>query len=238
LLHGQTYTYATLNGCAAGCVLFSLTESFNLSAAVIQICWITLSVVGIVRLSVLHHRSARIRFAEEEQRFLDAKLPTLSKPLARHLLDGGYWVDGAPGAVLAREGEPVGDLVYLARGAAAVSLDGQVIGYCRDSTFVGELTCMTGAPATATVTIAEPSRYFCIGAAALRHLAPRHPELHRALHDAFADDTRKKLIMAGPYLQAQRGRSRSIRAELQAAAAGSSSDPTRFIHEPHDVACA
>jgi hypothetical protein len=194
VVRGQTYTYAALNAGAAGCVLFSLSETFDLSAALIQVCWIAISLIGIARLAIVYGRAAQIRFAERERRFLAAKLPTLSKPLARRLLGAGRWIDAGPGVVLAREGQPVLELVYLARGRAVVSHGGHAIGACLDDTYIGELTCLSGAPATATVTLDSPARYFCIDAAALRHLAARHPELHRALRDSFAGDVRKKLI--------------------------------------------
>jgi CRP-like cAMP-binding protein len=202
-LHGQTYTCAGLNALAAGCVLFSLSSSFNLPSALIQISWITISLAGILRLYVTGLIAARIPFSDDERAFLSSKLPALPKQQARRLLDAGYWIDGEPGSVLAQEGKPVGELAYLARGEAAVSLDSHVNGYCRDDTFIGELTCMTGAPATATDTIAAPSRYFCIGVASLRQLATPHSALRQALEDSFASDTRKKLVMAGRHFQRQ-----------------------------------
>lgn len=202
-LHGQTYTYAGLNAAAAGCVLLSLASSFNLPSALIQISWIAISLAGILRLYVAGLLAARVRFSDDERVFLDSKLPTLSRQEARRLLDAGYWIDGLPGTVLTQEGEPVGELIYLARGEAAVRLDGHVIGYCHDDMFIGELTCMSGGPATATVTIAAPSRYFCIGAASLRQLAPPGSALRHALEDSFASDTRQKLVMAGRHFQRQ-----------------------------------
>jgi hypothetical protein len=156
VVRGQTYTYAALNAGAAGCVLFSLSETFNLSAALIQVCWIAISLIGIARLAIVYGRAAQIRFAERERRFLAAKLPTLSKPLARRLLGAGRWIDAGPGVVLAREGQPVLELVYLARGRAVVSHGGHAIGACLDDTYIGELTCLSGAPATATVTLDRP----------------------------------------------------------------------------------
>ncbi len=158
---------------------------------------------GILRLYVAGLVAARIPFTDDERVFLNSKLTTLSKQQARRLLDAGYWIDGEPGSVLTREGEPVGELIYLARGKAAVHLDGHVIGYCHHDTFIGELTCMTGAPATATVTIAANSRYFCIGVARLRRLATPHSAVRHALEDSFASDTRKKLVMAGRHFHSQ-----------------------------------
>ena len=59
-LRGQTYAYAALNALAAGCVLLSLQEQFNLSSAIIQMFWILISLAGMLRLFSLSHR---IRFS-------------------------------------------------------------------------------------------------------------------------------------------------------------------------------
>jgi len=48
-LDGNSLRYSVLNGIAAALVLLSLYKSFNLASALIQIMWITVSVVGICR---------------------------------------------------------------------------------------------------------------------------------------------------------------------------------------------
>lgn len=50
LLDGRSYGYATMNLAAAACVLFSLTEAFNLASALIQASWIAISLFGLMRL--------------------------------------------------------------------------------------------------------------------------------------------------------------------------------------------
>ncbi|MEQ9490204.1 MAG: cyclic nucleotide-binding domain-containing protein [Alphaproteobacteria bacterium] len=197
-LRGQGYAYPVLNALAAGCVLISLLEQFNLSSAFIQIFWIAISAVGIARLI---WRSYRVRFTEDEKDFLKTKLPTLSKDLSRRMLDSGFWVDAEPGTVLTTEGVPVTELVYIRSGNASVSLGGHTIGRCGDHTFVGEITCLKNDKAIATVIIDEPSRYFCIGAEALRTLAEKSTELKQALEASFASDTGRKLVASNELLR-------------------------------------
>lgn len=45
---GHSVAYLSLNLVAASCVLVGLTASFNLASAMIQIFWITMSLIGIV----------------------------------------------------------------------------------------------------------------------------------------------------------------------------------------------
>lgn len=52
-LNGQGGLYAVLNLIAASSVLISLTAAFNLSSAVIQIFWIFISIIGLIRIYLL-----------------------------------------------------------------------------------------------------------------------------------------------------------------------------------------
>ena len=198
LLRGQGYAYPVLNALAAGCVMLSLLEQFNLSSAFIQIFWIVISAVGIAR---LFWRTYRVKFTEDEKDFLKTKLPTLSKDLSRRLLDAGFWVDAEPGTVLTSEGEPVTELVYLRSGNASVSLGGHEVGRCGDHSFVGEITCLKNEKAIATVVIDEPSRYFCIGTVALRQLSEKSADMRQALEASFASDTGRKLVASNELLR-------------------------------------
>ena len=47
IFDGNKNTYAVMNLLAPIAVLVSLTESFNLASALIQISWVTISIVGI-----------------------------------------------------------------------------------------------------------------------------------------------------------------------------------------------
>ena len=46
-MSGTTATYAALNGIGALLILVSLTQDFNLSSFIIEICWLAISIVGI-----------------------------------------------------------------------------------------------------------------------------------------------------------------------------------------------
>lgn len=190
---GQSYLFATLVIAAAACVLVGLQRDFNLSAAVIQISMIAISLVGIMRLYFLH---LTVRFSAEERALLDRAMPSIPKHIARQFLDSGAWAEGRPGVVLTTQGEPVRELIYLSKGRAAVYLDDQIIAHCEAPCFIGELSCLDVHPASATVTLTEQSRFFCIGAKRLRQLVGRRPDFEHALRSAFQADTRNKLLVS------------------------------------------
>jgi paired small multidrug resistance pump len=48
-LHGNGFVYQLLNALGAGAVLVSLLYAFNLSAFVIEACWVAISIYGMVR---------------------------------------------------------------------------------------------------------------------------------------------------------------------------------------------
>lgn len=199
LIRGNGYVYACLNMCAAILVVISLTRQFNLPSMIVQISWISVSVIGIVRVFWLTHA---IRFSDQEKDFLESKLPMLSKISGRRFLNLGHWLDAAAGATLIREGETHGALVYLATGSARVYAGGQLVGSIDGGNFVGEMTVLHGTPATATVVLAEDARYFRIKADKLRRLGGRDVEFQIQLENALNRDTSTKLVAANKRMSA------------------------------------
>lgn len=190
-IRGQSYSYPILNMFAAGFVLISLAQSFNMASAVIQTCWIVISAIGIVRIFLL---SRSIRFTEEERVFLDHKMPSVPTHLARRFLDSGVWCDLEAGAELTHEGMPVERLVYLADGEATVTADGRVVGQVGSDSLIGEITSVTGEPATASATLSRPSRCFCIDALQLRVLMRKHAPIQSAIERLVATEMQKKIV--------------------------------------------
>ena len=190
-LSGSGYAFPGLNGFAAFCILLSLIGNFHLPTALIQTCWIVISTVGIIRLYRLSHN---LRFTEEEDLFRISKFPDLAKHYLRQLLDHGFWVDGDAETELTREGEKVEYLVYLANGEASVQVGDELVGTCNDDSYIGEMTCLSGEPATGTVTLTQPSRYFLISSEVLRDLCAKSTDIRIAVESSFAGDVRKKLI--------------------------------------------
>ncbi|MFC1680807.1 Crp/Fnr family transcriptional regulator [Pseudomonadota bacterium] len=200
ILRGNGYAYAILNATAAALVLLSLKEAFNLSSAVIQISWIVISLVGITRHYILTHRA---RFTDEEKDFIGHALPEMEKLKARRLLDLGTWVDMVPGTLLTEEGSPVSNLFYLVTGSADVISHGSKIATLQERSLVGEMTALSGEPATGTVLLNEPSRCLMIPSDGLRDLSQRDPDIRRQIDACFAGQVKVKLLTINKALSAQ-----------------------------------
>ena len=191
LLRGQSYRYSLLNFTAASCVLFSLWESFNFSSALIQISWITISIIGIARLLFLNQR---LRFTLHEAELIRLLLPKIPRTRARKFLDQGFWVYGQSGNILTQEGKEVPHFVYLVNGEVSITAGGVEVARNKGDSLIGEITYLTGGPATGTVALTKPSYYFCIETKALRKFLARNEDIYNQLEESCAAHLRRKLI--------------------------------------------
>ncbi|MFK8033603.1 MAG: cyclic nucleotide-binding domain-containing protein [Hyphomicrobiales bacterium] len=189
-LKGNGYLYSILNILASCAMLISLFEAFNLSAAIVSTIWIGISVLGILRLYLI---SVSIKFNAEEDAFLRSMLPDLQQSAARHFLNAGSWEEAGAGTELTQHGVPVDRLIYLSQGTADVIVGGKIVAHISAGGYIGELSSFSENPATATVSLATQSRFFCINVAKLRLLAKRLPELNIAIQKSFVTETGKKL---------------------------------------------
>ncbi len=164
LIRGFSVTYTVMNMIAAGLVLLSLTEAFNLSSALVQMAWIVLSVIGLIRMAWARSTS---RFSAEERGFLATHFASLPPHLARRFLNLGHWQSVSAGTILTRQGAPVRELVYIADGSAEVRAHGATMAELGPGALIGEMTVMHGATATADVEIATNAYIFTLPRKAL-----------------------------------------------------------------------
>lgn len=191
VIRGQGYLYAGMNLAASALVLVSLITNFNLWSAIIQISWICISLFGIARFWLL---TRAIRYTEEERILAGTRLAGFPELAARRFLDAGSWRDAPEGEQLASEGVPLGRLIYLASGGARVTSGGRLLAETAPGGLIGELTCLTREPASATVTLSQPSRLFEITSDALEALTARDPMMRHYLEKSLGDETREKLL--------------------------------------------
>jgi hypothetical protein len=153
-----------------------------------------LVLVNITQLLITHWRSLRARFSEAEAAFVALHLPGLSRGDARALIDRGRWEEVGQGDALAVEGRPVDHLSYIAEGSVEVLVEGRRVAVCGPGDFIGEMTALTGLPATATVIATGPVTIWRIEAPALREMTRRHDVVSREIEAAFARAYRDKIV--------------------------------------------
>jgi len=132
------------------------------------------------------------RLTAEEADMAARLMKGMGRSRARHLIDQGYWLNGAPGEVLLRENEAVKQFCYLSSGEARVLMGGRPIGFCRRGDVVGGLGFFSGETAAATVVLATPARFWCAPAERLKPYFEAHPELKHRIERSLAEAPAKE----------------------------------------------
>jgi len=166
------------------------TEQHGLLGAILP--FLILIVAGVQATSgLVANRAAK--FNQDEQGMLSGPLTGLGRAQARRLIDQGIWMEGRSGDVLIREGEEAAQLYYLANGAAEVHVKGKPVGKINPGSLVGEATVLGEAAAIATVTLSQPSRFWCAQGRALNAYLAANPDARHALEHGFNVSLREKL---------------------------------------------
>lgn len=126
-----------------------------------------------------HHLSA------EERELLEGVLQVQEPEQQRRLLGLMRWQDARPDDVLMQQGQARPPLIYLASGAAAIELDGAVVGVCGSGDFLGEMSMVTGETASATVRVTHAVRIARFDRDALAQFTATLPEMKRAFDAAL-----------------------------------------------------
>lgn len=150
-------------------------------------------IVASVQAMSVFGANQRAHFTAEEQSMLDGPLAGLGKARARRLIDQGVWIDGRTGDVLIREGQPAAQLFYIASGGGDVHSRGHLVGRVTSGQLVGEATVLGQAAAIATVTLTEPSRFWCAQGHSLNAYLAANPDARHALEHSFNVSLREKL---------------------------------------------
>lgn len=191
MIRGQGYLYPSLNVIAASMVLVSLMTEFNLPAAIIQISFIAISVIGLCRHGL---GQFMLRLTDEERYLLDSKFPELRGHQARQFLNSGEWRMHKAGTVLTHEGEHSTSVHFVASGAVEIWSGGQCLYRYGADILIGEISSLSANPSTATAVVAEDALVFSIDAEQLRRLVSRDTEMRLCIEAGFARDTRTKVL--------------------------------------------
>lgn len=154
--------------------------------------FLILIVAGVQVASVLGANRAA-KFDDDEKTMLSGPLAGLGRAQARRLIDQGMWMDGRQGDVLIREGEPAAQLYFLASGAADVHSRGNLVGRAVPGQLLGEATVLGESAAIATVTLTQPSRFWCAQGYVLNAYLAANPDARHALEHGFTVSLREKL---------------------------------------------
>jgi len=152
--------------------------------------------VNVMQLAILWYYAKRHRFTGDEQRFAEIMPSGIERRTVRKLLRLAQLRGVEAGASLTFEGEPVRDLIFIAEGVARIEKGGRIVGVCGPGDFVGEMSFVSGEPASATAVSARPMRFLAFEQSRLRAAMETDADLRRALDASFNSNLVGKLAKA------------------------------------------
>lgn len=138
-------------------------------------------------------REQSVELTDEEATVRERLFPSLSPRSFLALWTAGHDRSAATDEVLIDEGQEQNELHLVLDGSVAIRVGGEIVGRRATDRFVGEFSFLNPAPATATVTAVEPSKFRSWSHDDLRHLDELEPVAARALRDLLAGEVSRKM---------------------------------------------
>ena len=151
------------------------------------------ALVNAVQVGILIYERRMARLTPEEDALRKRMFSHLSIVDFHRLIRTGTWVSTGEGEVLTRQGQPVVRIVLVTDGATEVKVDSEVVAYCRQGDFVGEMAFVSGNNASATVETIAPTRYLMWRFTDLKQLIEKYPDIRTALQSVFNQNLIEKL---------------------------------------------
>ena len=136
------------------------------------------------------------RLPEKDARLLRQSFEGLNDGQIAHLLKAAEWQNFETGAILTRQDAPLDALYFLCTGRAAVEINGAFVTHLERGSFIGEIAYLTGNPATARVTIEEPSRILVFSKMRMAKVMAKDSEVSGILYQLLGRDLAMKMRRA------------------------------------------
>lgn len=150
-------------------------------------------IASTLHLAVMLYEKQNLRFySRDEKELYHAIFYHFSPAQYRKLLSHGkrYRVDA--GVTLAEQGKELDAVSVIVKGKTAVYVDGKIIAYCKAGNLIGEISMLSGGPATATVVTIEPTNLISWEKGALMTLE-KDPSTKEAMRTVFNVELVNKL---------------------------------------------
>lgn len=152
--------------------------------------------INAYQLYVLWREQAQQAFVGEQGWLYKHVFALLTPGEFKRLHQLGSWQTLAPSQQLLHRGMAVNDVSFVVTGQLNALWDANVLNSVHPGGLVGEMSYLTGKPASSDVVAQVESRLFTLGHDVLHGLKHQHPELHIKLNYIFARDLADKLVSA------------------------------------------
>jgi CRP-like cAMP-binding protein len=133
------------------------------------------------------------RLPEKDVHLLRQSFEGLTDGQISHLLKAAEWQNFEVGEVLTRQDAPLDALYFLCTGRANVEINGSFVTYLERGSFIGEIAYLTGNPATARVTIDEPSRILVFSKMRMAKVLAKDSQVSAILYQLLGRDLAMKM---------------------------------------------
>lgn len=142
----------------------------------------------------LAHARRTPNLKSDEQRLVQLAFPAADANTIARLLRKGRWLSLQPGECLTRQGEACGNVYVIVEGEVAIDVDGTVIARAASGQFLGEVSFLVSAPASATARAEAPGvRVLAWAQQDLLALMKASPGIGAIIHAAFGRDLARKI---------------------------------------------
>jgi hypothetical protein len=160
----------------------------------VSVLWETIFVlVNVGQLVIIWYYEYHHRFSEEKDHFARNMPSDVDRSALKRLLDLAELECYAPDDVLTREGDKVTKLIYVADGIVKIEHMDRVVAICGPGDYVGELSYLSGNPASATSVVVKPVRALTFDQVALGAAIKSDAQLRRTLESALNRNLAGKL---------------------------------------------
>jgi hypothetical protein len=161
----------------------------------VSVLWETIFVlVNVGQLLIIWYYENHHRFSEEKDHFARNMPGDVDRSALKRLLDLASLERFAPDERLTHEGDKVDKLIYIADGIVKIEHMDRLVAICGPGDYVGELSFLSGNPASASSIVVKPVRALIFDQATLNAAIKSDAQLRRTLESALNRNLAGKLV--------------------------------------------
>lgn len=150
-------------------------------------------VVNGYQLAMILKERRGLLFTEKEKQLHAMAFPQVPWLQFKRLLSIAVWKQVDAQTLLTQQNSDVPSLLLIFQGSAVVEIDGAVVNHIANGNFVGEMSFLSGKPATADVRADAHTELILWDKSQLIDLMKKDEILRLALHTVFSGDLMRKL---------------------------------------------
>ncbi len=183
--------FLTILACIAGIIFNYFVPATPLWAV---IWWnVVFIIINVIQIMIIFKERSNVTFTEEERELYETLFKDFAPFEFMKLLRIGAWRVARKGQALTIEAQPLDSIILIYNGLVSVEIGGQQVRQMKDGSLIGEISFITGGPATATVVALEPTRYMAWPKDEMRSLLKRNPSMRFSMESVFSKELIKKL---------------------------------------------